>query len=177
MNKRELRRDHWQKTAQLILLKVGKCIWKNPIIFIAKRKRGVASHFWACKMYVKMLIWLAQSQCYGIGRKKLIWGGQGSLWNFLIGTEEKFALNLVIWAHQYQKCKEYFHKAVWTDQSAKESSMRGLTNSYIHKSNIIWYGMRVMHACLAKKITLYCSDSFPGPKNVKDKANGHRMYL
>jgi hypothetical protein len=41
---------------------------------MVKRKRGVASHFWAHKMHVKMLIWLAQSQCYGIGRKKLIWG-------------------------------------------------------------------------------------------------------
>jgi len=46
---------------------------------MVKRKRGVASHFWAHKMHVKMLIWLAQSQCYGIGRKKLIWGCQGSL--------------------------------------------------------------------------------------------------
>jgi hypothetical protein len=45
---------------------------KNPIRFIVKRKKGVASHFWAHKMHIKMLICLAQSQCYGIGRKKLI---------------------------------------------------------------------------------------------------------
>jgi hypothetical protein len=45
---------------------------KNPIRFMAKRKRGVTSHFWAHKMHVKELILLAQSQCYGIGRKKLI---------------------------------------------------------------------------------------------------------
>jgi len=45
---------------------------------MAKRKRGVASHFWPHKMHVKMLIWLVQSQCYSIGRKKLIWGCQGS---------------------------------------------------------------------------------------------------
>jgi len=65
-----LRRDHWQKTARLILLKVGQSILKNPIRFMAMRKKGVASHFWAHKIHVKMLIWLAQSQCYGIGRKK-----------------------------------------------------------------------------------------------------------
>jgi len=29
---------------------------KNPIRLMAKRKRGVASHFWAHKMHVKMLI-------------------------------------------------------------------------------------------------------------------------
>ena len=46
---------------------------------MAKRKRGVASHFWAREIHVKELLWLAQSQCYGIGRKKLIWGCQGSL--------------------------------------------------------------------------------------------------
>jgi len=40
---------------------------------MAKRKRG------AHEMHVKELIWLAQSQCYGVGRKKLIWGCQGSL--------------------------------------------------------------------------------------------------
>ena len=77
----QLRRDHWQKTARLILLKVGQSTWKNPIRFIVKRKRGVASLFWAHKMHVKMLIWLAKSQCYGIGRKKLIWSCQGSLLN------------------------------------------------------------------------------------------------
>jgi hypothetical protein len=72
-------RDHWQKTARWILLKIGQSTWKNPIRFMVKRKRGVASHFWPHKMHVKELIWLAQSQCYGIGRKKLIWGCQGSL--------------------------------------------------------------------------------------------------
>ena len=75
----KLRRDPWQKTARLILLKVGQSTWKNPIRFMAKRKRGVASHFWAHKIHVKELFWLAQSQCYGIRRKKLIWGCQGSL--------------------------------------------------------------------------------------------------
>ena len=29
---------------------------KNPITFMAKRKRGVASHFWAHKIHVKELI-------------------------------------------------------------------------------------------------------------------------
>jgi hypothetical protein len=29
---------------------------KNPIRYMAKRKRGVASHFWANQMHVKMLI-------------------------------------------------------------------------------------------------------------------------
>ena len=77
-----LRRDHWQKTARLILLKVGQSTWKNPIRFMVKRKKGVASHFWAHKIHVKELIWLAQSQCYGIGRKKLIWGCQRSLLNY-----------------------------------------------------------------------------------------------
>jgi hypothetical protein len=62
-----------------ILLKVWQSTWKNPIGFMVKKKMRVFSHFWAHKMHVKMLIWLAQSQCYGIGRKKLIWGCQGSL--------------------------------------------------------------------------------------------------
>jgi hypothetical protein len=43
--------------------------WKNPIRFMVKRKRGVASHFWTHKMHVKELIWLAQSQCYGKGER------------------------------------------------------------------------------------------------------------
>ena len=72
-------KGHWKKTARLIFLKVGQSSWKNPIRFMVKRKMGVVSHFWAHKMHVKMLIWLAQSQCYGTGRKKLIWGCQGSL--------------------------------------------------------------------------------------------------
>jgi hypothetical protein len=63
------------------VLKVGQSTEKNPIRFMVKRKRGVASHFWAHKMHVKMLILLVQSQCYGIGRKKLIWGCQRSLLN------------------------------------------------------------------------------------------------
>jgi hypothetical protein len=51
---------------------------------MVKRKKGVASHFWAHKMHVKMVICLAQSQCYGIGRKKLICGCQRSLLKFQI---------------------------------------------------------------------------------------------
>jgi hypothetical protein len=37
-----------------------------------EEKKGVASHFSAYKMHVKELIGLAQSQCYGIGRERLI---------------------------------------------------------------------------------------------------------
>jgi hypothetical protein len=53
--------------------------WNNPIRFMVKRKRGVAPHFWAHKMHVKDLIWLAQSQCYDIGRKELLRYCQGFL--------------------------------------------------------------------------------------------------
>jgi hypothetical protein len=35
-------------------------------------KDGGASHFWTQKMHVEELFCVAQSQCYGKGRKKLI---------------------------------------------------------------------------------------------------------
>jgi len=70
-------------------LKEGPLTKNGPIDFAQswaihmKRKRGVASHFWSHKLHVKELILLAHSQCYGMGRKKLIWGCQGSLLKWL----------------------------------------------------------------------------------------------
>jgi len=59
--------------------KLGSPHEKIQIDLWWRQKRGGASHFWAHNVHVKMVIWLAQSQCYGKGRKKLIWGCQGYL--------------------------------------------------------------------------------------------------